>query len=119
MFSKTMRAIRKWRELAEDVDWELYKWIEGRPSLSIYELAKSIGWSHGKVYTSVKRLGRDGLVKVEKEIRNGRSVSIVAYKKWQDFLQQRSWKRCAALSLWTKLNASHARHDRKPTMSVP
>jgi predicted transcriptional regulator len=85
MFSKTMRAIRKRRELAEDVDWELYKWIEGHPSLSIYELAKSIGWSHGKVYSSVKRLERDGLVKVEKEIRNGRSVSIVTYKKWQDF----------------------------------
>jgi len=85
MFSKTMQAIRKRRELAEDVDWELYKWIEGHPSLSIYELAKSIGWSHGKVYSSVKRLERDGLVKIEKEIRSGRSVSIVTYKKWQEF----------------------------------
>lgn len=85
MFSKTMRAIRKRRELAEDVDWELYRWIEGHPGLSIYELAKSIGWSHGKVYSSVKRLERDGLVKIQKEIRNGRSVSIVTYKKWQEF----------------------------------
>lgn len=85
MFSKTLRAIRKRRELAEDVDWELYKWIEVHPNLSIYELAKSIGWSHGKVYSSVKRLELDGLIRVEKEIRNGRSVSIVSYKKWQEF----------------------------------
>jgi len=53
--------------------------------LSIYELAKSIGWSHGKVYSSVKRLEEDGLVKVDKAIRNGRSVSIVTYRKWQEF----------------------------------
>ena len=53
--------------------------------LSIYELAKSIGWSHGKVRSSIKRLERDGLVGVEKNIRNGRSVSVVTYKKWQEF----------------------------------
>lgn len=85
MFSKTMRAVRKRRELAEDVDWKLYQWIESHSGLSIYELAKSISWSHGKVYSSVKRLERDGLIKVEKDIRNGRSVSIVTYKKWQEF----------------------------------
>jgi hypothetical protein len=35
--------------LAEDVDWELIKRIEGHPIMNIYALAKSIGWSHGKV----------------------------------------------------------------------
>lgn len=63
MFSKTMRSIRKRRELAEDVDWELYQWIESHSGLSIYELAKSIGWSHGKIYSSVKRLEHDGLTR--------------------------------------------------------
>lgn len=33
----------------------------------------------------MKRLIDDGLVSVEKAIRNGRSVSIVTYKKWQEF----------------------------------
>lgn len=28
MFSKTTRAIRKRRELAEDIDWKLYQWQE-------------------------------------------------------------------------------------------
>jgi DNA-binding Lrp family transcriptional regulator len=86
MLTKTIQAVRRREELAEDVDWELYKWIEVHPGLNIYALAKSIGWSHGKVYSSVKRLEDDGLVKVEKVIINGRSASIVTYRRWQDFL---------------------------------
>jgi predicted transcriptional regulator len=85
MFSKTIQAVRKREAQAEDVDWDLYKWIQGHPGLSIYELAKSIAWSHGKVYSSVKRLEQDGLVTVEKVIRNCRSASIVTYRKWQEF----------------------------------
>lgn len=83
--SKTIQAVRKREELAEDVDWELYKWIERNPGLNIYALAKSIGWSHGKVYSSVKRLEADGLVKVEKVIVNGRSASIVTYRRLEEF----------------------------------
>ncbi len=85
MLTKTIQAVRKREELAEDVDWGLYKWIEGHPGLNIYALAKSIGWSHGKVYSSVKRLEDDGLVKIEKVIVNGRSASIVTYRRMQDF----------------------------------
>jgi len=85
MFSKTIQAVRRREALAEDVDWDLYKWIAGHPGLSIYELAKSIAWSHGKVYSSIKRLEKDKLVTVEKVIRNGRSASIVTHRKWQEF----------------------------------
>ncbi len=59
--------------------------INEHPNLSMHELAKSINWSHGKVYSSVKRLTDDGLVNVENAIRNGRSVSIVIYKKCRIF----------------------------------
>lgn len=62
-----------------------FKWIEGHPGLSIYELAKSIAWSHCKVYASIKRLETDKLVTVEKVIRNGRSASIVTHRKLQEF----------------------------------
>lgn len=85
MALKTAQAIHRRHGIAEDTDWVLYEWIEEHPDLSIYELAKSINWSHGKVCSSVKRLIDDGLVSVEKAIRNGRSVSIVTYKKWQEF----------------------------------
>ena len=85
MLTKTIQAVRKREELAEDVDWELYKWIESHPGLNIYALAKSIGWSHGKVYSSVKRLEDDGLLNIERAIINGRSASIVTCRRWQDF----------------------------------
>ncbi len=85
MASKTTRAILKRREIAEDADWELYQWIESHPGLSMYEISKGLGWSHGKVYSSVKRLQEEGMVDIKNEVRNGRSVSIVTYKKWQEY----------------------------------
>jgi hypothetical protein len=83
--SKTIQAVRKREELAEDVDWGLYRWIERHPGLNLYALAKSIGWSHCKGYSSVKRLEGAGLVKMEKVIVNRRSASIVTYRKIQEF----------------------------------
>jgi predicted transcriptional regulator len=85
MASKTTRAVQKRREIAEDTDWELYQWIKSHPGLSMYEISKGLRWSHGKVYSSIKRLLLEGVIEVKKEIRNGRSVSIITYKKWQEY----------------------------------
>ena len=106
MFSKTIQAVRRREALAEDVDWDLYKWIEGHPGLSIYELAKSIAWSHGKVYASIKRLERDKLVTVEKVIRNGRSASIVTCRKWQEFFTKEELDEMQHPDTLTKLRPS-------------
>jgi DNA-binding MarR family transcriptional regulator len=83
-------------QYSEYTDWKLYEWIDEHPNLSRHELAKSINWSHGKVYSSVKRLTDDGLVNVENNIGNGRSVSIVIYKKCRISSPHRNWMRCAA-----------------------
>lgn len=85
MESKTTRAVLKRHEIAEDTDWELYQWIESHPGLSMYEIAKALGWSHGRVYSSVKRLQGEDMIEIKNEIRNGRSVSIVTYKKWHEY----------------------------------
>ncbi|MDD4651829.1 MAG: winged helix-turn-helix domain-containing protein [Methanothrix sp.] len=50
------------------IDYDLYKSINKRPGYSIYELAKLMGWSSGKVYVSVQRLEKEGLVHTEKDI---------------------------------------------------
>jgi predicted transcriptional regulator len=68
-----------------DTDYDLYKVINKRPGHSIYELAKEIGWSSGKVYGSVKRLEREGLVHTEKDIRGGRSILKVCAADWSEF----------------------------------
>jgi DNA-binding MarR family transcriptional regulator len=57
-----------------DTDYELYKMINRKPGASVYELAKELGWSSGKVYGSVRRLEKDSLIRTEKAERDGRSV---------------------------------------------
>jgi predicted transcriptional regulator len=68
-----------------DTDYELYKVINKRPGYSIYGLAKEMGWSSGKVYGSVQRLEKEGLVHTEKDIRGGRSILKVQAVNWSEF----------------------------------
>lgn len=68
-----------------DTDYELYKVINKKPGYSIYELAKEMGWSSGKVYGSVHRLEKEGLVHTEKAIRGGRTVLKVRAADWSEF----------------------------------
>jgi predicted transcriptional regulator len=66
-----------------DTDYELYKVIDRKPGTSIYDLAKEMKWSSGKVYGSVRRLERDGWVRTEKA---GRTVLKVIPFEWYEFL---------------------------------
>jgi predicted transcriptional regulator len=69
-----------------DTDYELDRMINRKPGASIYELAKELGWSSGKVYGSVRRLERDGWIRTEKAERSGRSVLKVNPVEWFEFL---------------------------------
>jgi len=66
-------------------DWILYQLIDKHPGESIYALSKAIGWSTGKVYASVKRLAEDGMVRIERSMKGGRSVLVVEPLEWQEF----------------------------------
>jgi predicted transcriptional regulator len=66
-------------------DWTLYQLIDKHPGESVYALSKAIGWSTTKAYASVERLAADGLVRIEKSVRNGRSVLSVRPLEWQEF----------------------------------
>jgi predicted transcriptional regulator len=103
MAHQTARASQRRRELAEDGDWTLYKLIDKNPRSSMYELAKIIGWSHGKVHGSVKRLERDGLVKIENEVRGGRAVALVIPKEWQEFFSQEEMDEMKQPEFWDEL----------------
>jgi predicted transcriptional regulator len=69
-----------------DTDYELYRAINRTPGASIYELAKELSWSSGKVYGSVRRLERNNWVRTEKAERHGRSVLKVKPVEWFEFL---------------------------------
>jgi predicted transcriptional regulator len=68
-----------------DTDYELYKVVNKKPGRSIYELAKEMGWSSGKVYGSVQRLEKEGLVHTEKATRGGRTILKVRSADWSEF----------------------------------
>lgn len=68
-----------------DTDYDLYKVINKKPGFSIYQLAKEMGWSSGKVYGSVQRLEKEGLIHTEKSIKGGRTVLKVFAADWSEF----------------------------------
>jgi DNA-binding Lrp family transcriptional regulator len=85
--SNGMRAARDARvREGLDTDYELYRVINRKPGASIYELAKVLGWSSGKVYGSVRRLEKDSLIRTKKAERDGRSVLKVIPVEWFEFL---------------------------------
>ncbi len=85
MISRTTAAAQARRERGGDTDWELYELVDECPGLSIYDLAKAKGWSHGRVHGAVKRLEKGGLVKVEQVVEGSRVKSIVNPREWWEF----------------------------------
>jgi DNA-binding MarR family transcriptional regulator len=82
-----LRAATEARILeGQDTDYELYRVVNRKPGNSIYELAKETGWSSGRVYGSVRRLERDGLVRTEKSMRDGRAVLKVVSVEWYNLI---------------------------------
>ncbi|VVB62477.1 Winged helix-turn-helix DNA-binding protein [uncultured archaeon] len=82
-----MRAARDARvQEGLDTDYELYRVINKKPGASIYELAKELSWSSGKVYGSFRRLEKDNWIRTEKAERAGRFVLKVNSVEWFEFL---------------------------------
>jgi predicted transcriptional regulator len=72
-------------DLAEDY---LYEVVNTHGGLSIYELAKLVGWSTGKVYHIVKALEDDGLVRTERIEEGGRIKKKVYPVDWEKLLPE-------------------------------
>ena len=83
--SPAFSAVEAVKRKGADTDWTLYQLIDKQPGESIYALSKVTGWSTGKVYASVKRLAKDGLVRIDKSMRDGRGVLVVKPLEWQEF----------------------------------
>ncbi len=66
----------------------LYEFINKYRGLSIYEIAKKLGWSAGKVHAIVKRLEERGLVRAEFIVENGRVKKKIYPVDWKDLLPE-------------------------------
>ncbi|HSD56892.1 MAG TPA: helix-turn-helix domain-containing protein [Methanotrichaceae archaeon] len=86
MECRTRRATETRREQGAETDYDLYEMISDHSGSSSYELAKLMGWTTGRTRSAIGRLERKGLIKVERAVRNGRSVLSVVPKPWQEFL---------------------------------
>lgn len=74
---------RKW---AFENKWALYEKISKNPEISIYELAKKMEWTPGKVEHYVKKLTKDGMINNSTEVVNGRNRRSLRAKKMEHFI---------------------------------
>lgn len=68
------KALERKRELGKEADNEVFQYLKREPASTIYEIAKGLGWTTGKVQGSINRLKSqlgDKLV-VEDDISTGR-----------------------------------------------
>ncbi len=83
---RTRRATEARREQGAETDYDLYEMISDHPGSNSYELAKLMGWTTGRTRSAIDRLEHKGLIKIERTIRDGRSLLSVVPKPWQEFL---------------------------------
>ena len=65
-----------------DIDYKLYKLINKRPEYNICDLAKELKCSTSKIYSSLLRLKKDGLIQME----NVSGILKIRSVKWYEFL---------------------------------
>ncbi|MBU2559741.1 hypothetical protein KKA03_02500 [archaeon] len=75
---RTEKATEKRMEMAREVDSIVIQHLKDKPSSTIYDISKDLGWTVGKVQGSIIRI-KDSLV-VEDSVENGR------LKRKYDFL---------------------------------
>jgi len=66
----------------------IYEFVNKNRGLSIYEIAKKVGWSSGKVYNIVRSLEQAGLVKTELIVEGGRVKRKVYPTSWVELLPE-------------------------------
>ena len=80
----TVMAKEKRELIGRMTDMELLHYLENNPGKTLYEIAKALNWSTGKVQGSLQRLKDDLKVEVVKE--GGRLKKRYYVKKVEDFL---------------------------------
>ncbi len=66
----------------------LYEFVNKYRGLSVYEIAKRLNWSPGKVHAIVKKLEEKGLVRTEMVVEKGRVKKKVYPVDWKDLLPE-------------------------------
>ena len=85
-------AIEARARIADKGMEDLYKFICGHPSLSIYEISKKMNWSAGKVTYILGKLEELDVIKKIYKIEKNRSKLEICKKDWSESLPDESLK---------------------------
>jgi DNA-binding MarR family transcriptional regulator len=66
----------------EVTDASVLKEVQGRPGSAVHEIAERLGWSNGRVDSSVNRLSSEGKVQVRHSLRRGMLVKRVYPRRY-------------------------------------
>ncbi len=72
------------RETSYSIDKALYHKISELPGCSSLELSKALKWPIKKINGSLKRLETKGVIKLNKESRSGKQITIVIPLEWPE-----------------------------------
>ncbi len=84
-------------------DYDLYEMISDHPESNGYQLAKLMGWTTGRTNSSIDRLEKKGLIKVEMIVRNGRLQKVVVPTPWQEFFTKDELAEMSQPEYWKEL----------------
>ena len=74
------------RKKALETRWNLFEIISKQPGISLYELAKQLNWSTGKVTHHINKLIKDGVITNKNIIENNRPKRTLTAKNWKEFM---------------------------------
>ncbi|MGQ4876616.1 MAG: hypothetical protein ACP6IY_21325 [Promethearchaeia archaeon] len=77
------------RKKAFENKWKVYEAICKKPQVAIYELSKIMGWNSRKIDHYIKKLLKEGLIRISTEIVNGRVNKKYSPKKVGELI---NWK---------------------------
>ncbi len=75
---RTAKAVQRKIEMGKEVDILLIEHIKSNPSITLYEISKSLRWSKGKVQGSIKRV--EHLLVVEEVVENAKFKKKYTYR---------------------------------------
>jgi len=80
------------RKKALETRWSLYEIIDKNPGITVYELAKQLNWTIGKVNYHVNKLINDGVITNSTKIENNRTKRKLHAKDWKEFIKPEDLK---------------------------
>jgi len=72
------------REIGEHTDKVVLEHISRNQGIILYDLAKELSWTRGKVLGSVQRLSRQSMIKTKTVLRHGKVVRIIYTAEYEE-----------------------------------